>query len=77
MVWASSLVRTSSTHEAFAGGGSVFRIINDAANVELKSYGPLNRNVMASVESMPFFSVGYPDKERVEVTLLNAPALES
>ena len=29
---------------------------------------------MPSVESMPFFSVGYPDKERVEVTLLGSPS---
>jgi len=43
----------------------------------MKSYRPLNSDVMPSVESMPFFSGGYPDKERVEVTLLNAPALES
>jgi 6-phosphofructokinase len=29
---------------------------------------------MPSVESMPFFSIGYPDKERVEVTLLGPPS---
>jgi hypothetical protein len=29
---------------------------------------------MPSVESMPFFSVGYPDKERVAVTLLGSPS---
>jgi hypothetical protein len=35
---------------------------------------PLKRNVMPSVESMPFFSIGHSDKERVEVTLLGPPA---
>jgi hypothetical protein len=30
--------------------------------------------VMLSVESMPFFSIGYPDRERVEVTLLGSPS---
>jgi hypothetical protein len=35
---------------------------------------PLKRSVMPSVESMPFFSIGYPDKERLEVIFLGAPA---
>ena len=29
---------------------------------------------MPSIESMPFFSIGYPDKERLEVTLLGPPS---
>ena len=31
-------------------------------------------SVMPSIESMPFFSVGYRNKERVEVTLLSVPS---
>ena len=34
----------------------------------------LKAGVIPPIESMPFFSVGYPDKERVEVTLLGSPS---
>jgi hypothetical protein len=34
---------------------------------------PLKRNVMHS-KVMPFFSIGYPDKERLEITLVGAPS---
>jgi hypothetical protein len=33
---------------------------------------PLKRKVMPR-ETMPFFSIGYPDKERLEITLVGAP----
>jgi hypothetical protein len=31
---------------------------------------------MPSVESLPFFSIGYPDKERLEVILLGSPGAQ-
>ena len=34
----------------------------------------LKVDVISSLKSMPFFSIGYPDRERVEVTLLGSPA---